>query len=220
MLRVIDVVQTYHEGGVEARVLRGATLEVARGTTTSLVGPSGSGKSTLLGIIAGLARPESGAVVFDGHDLCRLDDGGLARLRGARIGVVLQTGNLIPFLTAVENVELALDLGRTPRPAAAATDLLAEVGLSHRLDHLPRRLSGGETQRVAVAMALANEPDLLLADEVTGELDSSTAQQVMAVISAASRDRGLSVLYVTHDADLAADAQHRLRLVDGCVSPS
>ena len=220
MLRVIDVVQTYHEGGVEARVLRGASLEVARGTTTSLVGPSGSGKSTLLGIIAGLARPESGAVVFDGHDLCGLDDAGLARLRGARIGVVLQTGNLIPFLTAVENVELALDLGRTPRPAAAAADLLAEVGLSHRLDHLPRRLSGGETQRVAVAMALANKPDLLLADEVTGELDSSTAQQVMAVISAASRDRGLSVLYVTHDAGLAADAQHRLRLVDGWVSPS
>ena len=220
MLRVIDVVQTYHEGGVEARVLRGASLEVARGTTTSLVGPSGSGKSTLLGIIAGLARPESGAVVFDGHDLCGLDDAGLARLRGARIGVVLQTGNLIPFLTAVENVELALDLGRTPRPAAAAADLLAEVGLSHRLDHLPRRLSGGETQRVAVAMALANEPDLLLADEVTGELDSSTAQQVMAVISAASRDRGLSVLYVTHDAGLAAGAQHRLRLVDGWVSPS
>ena len=220
MLRVIDVVQTYHEGGVEARVLRGASLEVARGTTTSLVGPSGSGKSTLLGIIAGLARPESGAVVFDGHDLCGLDDAGLARLRGARIGVVLQTGNLIPFLTAVENVELALDLGRTPRPAAAAADLLAEVGLSHRLDHLPRRLSGGETQRVAVAMALANKPDLLLADEVTGELDSSTAQQVMAVISAASRDRGLSVLYVTHDAGLAAGAQHRLRLVDGWVSPS
>lgn len=216
MLRVIDVVKTYHEGGVESKVLRGANLELARGTTTSLVGPSGSGKSTLLSIIAGLARPDSGSVMFDGHDLSGLGDAGLARLRGARIGVVLQTGNLIPFLTAVENVELALDLGQTRRPAAAG-DLLVEVGLAHRLDHLPRRLSGGETQRVAVAMALANEPDLLLADEVTGELDSATAEQVMAVIFGASRERGLSVLYVTHDAGLAASAQHRLRLVDGCV---
>lgn len=201
-------------------MLRGANLELARGATTSLVGPSGSGKSTLLAIIAGLARPDSGAVVFDGHDLSGLDDAGLAQLRGARIGVVLQTGNLIPFLTAVENVELALDLGRTPGRTAAARALLAEFGLSHRLDHLPRRLSGGETQRVAVAMALANEPELLLADEVTGELDSSTAEQVMTVLFDASRERGLSVLYVTHDADLAAGAQHRLRLVDGCVSQS
>jgi putative ABC transport system ATP-binding protein len=199
-------------------VLRGANLDVARGTTTSLIGASGSGKSTLLSIIAGLARPESGAVVFDGHDLSGFDDAGLARLRGARIGVVLQTGNLIPFLTAVENVELALDLGGTPRTASVARDLLAEVGLSHRLDHLPRRLSGGEAQRVAVAMALANEPDLLLADEVTGQLDSVSTEQVMAVILGASRERGLSVLYVTHDADLAAGAEHRLRLVDGCVS--
>ena len=220
MLRVIDVVKTYHGGGVEARVLRGATLDIARGTMTSLVGPSGSGKSTLLSIIAGLARPESGAVVFDGHDLCGLDDSGLARLRAARIGVVLQTGNLVPFLTAVENVQLALDLGRTRRAAEAAGDLLAEVGLAHRLDHLPRRLSGGETQRVAVAMALAKQPYLLLADEVTGELDSATAEQVMAVIFGASQDRGLSVLYVTHDAGLAARAQQRLRLVDGRVSRS
>ena len=220
MLRVIDVVKTYHGGGVEARVLRGATLDIARGTMTSLVGPSGSGKSTLLSIIAGLARPESGAVVFDGHDLGGLDDSGLARLRAARIGVVLQTGNLVPFLTAVENVQLALDLGRTRRAAEAAGDLLAEVGLAHRLDHLPRRLSGGETQRVAVAMALAKQPYLLLADEVTGELDSATAEQVMAVIFGASQDRGLSVLYVTHDAGLAARAQQRLRLVDGRVSRS
>jgi putative ABC transport system ATP-binding protein len=220
LLRVIDVVKTYFEGGVETKVLRGVNLDIARGTTTSLVGPSGSGKSTLLNIIAGLARPGSGVVVFEGHDLGGLDDAGLARLRGARIGVVLQTGNLIPFLTALENVQLALDLGRTRRAAEAAGNVLAEVGLAHRLDHLPRRLSGGETQRVAVAMALAKQPDLLLADEVTGELDSATAEQVMAVIFGAARDRGLSVLYVTHDAGLAARAQHRLRLVDGCVSRS
>jgi predicted ABC-type transport system involved in lysophospholipase L1 biosynthesis ATPase subunit len=220
LLRVIDVVKTYHEGGVESRVLRGASLEVARGTTTSLAGSSGSGKSTLLSIIAGLARPDSGDVVFAGHELSGLDDAGLAGLRAVHIGVVLQTGNLIPFLTAVENVELALDLGRSPRREARARDLLGEVGLSHRLDHLPRRLSGGETQRVAIAMALAKEPDLLLADEVTGELDSSTAAQVMTVIFGAARERGLCVLYVTHDADLAAGAQHRLRIVDGCVTPT
>ena len=216
MLRVIDVVKTYYEGGTEARVLRGANLELARGTTASLVGPSGSGKSTLLSIIAGLARPESGTVVFDGRNLSGLDDDSRARFRGARIGVVLQTGNLIPFLTAVENVELALDLGGNRRPTAAR-DLLGEVGLAPRLDHLPRRLSGGETQRVAVAMALANEPELLLADEVTGELDAVTAEQVMAVIFTISRERGLSVLYVTHNAQLADRAEHRLRLVDGCV---
>ena len=131
---------------------------------------------------------------------------------------MLQNDNLIPFLTAAENVELAVELGGGGRAAARARDVLSELGLAGRLHHLPRRLSGGEAQRVSVAVALANDPDLLLADEVTGELDSANAEQVMEVISHASRDRGLTVLFVTHSRDLAARAAHRLRLGNGCVS--
>ena len=162
--------------------------------------------------------PDSGAVRFDGEDLTALDDTSRAKLRADRIGIVLQSGNLIPFLTARENVELAIELAGGRRRDARATDLLVELGLGDRLDHLPRRLSGGETQRVAVAMALANEPDLLLADEVTGELDSASAEQVMEIIFGAWRDRGLTVLFVTHNAELAARAEHRLRLGDGVVT--
>ena len=217
-MRVDEVSKTYREGPAVTRVLHGASLELARGETTSLVGASGSGKSTLLGLIAGLMVPESGRVVFDGQDITELDDTDRARLRAGRIGIMLQSDNLIPFLTAAENVELAVELGGGGRAGARARDVLSELGLADRLHHLPRRLSGGEAQRVSVAVALANDPDLLLADEVTGELDSANAEQVMEVISHASRDRGLTVLFVTHSRDLAARAAHRLRLENGCVS--
>ncbi|TML92867.1 MAG: ABC transporter ATP-binding protein [Actinobacteria bacterium] len=218
LVRVDEVSKTYREGPAVTRVLHGASLELARGETTSLVGASGSGKSTLLGLIAGLMVPESGRVVFDGQDITELDDTDRARLRAGRIGIMLQSDNLIPFLTAAENVELAVELGGGGRAGARARDVLSELGLADRLHHLPRRLSGGEAQRVSVAVALANDPDLLLADEVTGELDSANAEQVMEVISHASRDRGLTVLFVTHSRDLAARAAHRLRLENGCVS--
>jgi putative ABC transport system ATP-binding protein len=218
LVRVQDVSKTYREAGVEAHVLRGASLELARGETTSLIGVSGSGKTTLLSLLAGLMRPESGTVLFDGRALSDLDDAARARLRAQRIGVVLQSANLIPFLTASENVELAIELGGGGRrPRARARALLDEVGLADRADHEPRRMSGGEAQRVSVAMALANEPDLLLADEVTGQLDSSNAGRVMEVIFGAWRERGLTVLFVTHNGELAARAQHRLRLHDGQV---
>jgi putative ABC transport system ATP-binding protein len=218
LVRVQDVSKTYREAGVEAHVLRGASLELARGETTSLIGVSGSGKTTLLSLLAGLMRPESGTVYFDGRALSDLDDAARARLRAQRIGVVLQSANLIPFLTASENVELAIELGGGGRrPRARARALLDEVGLADRADHEPRRMSGGEAQRVSVAMALANEPDLLLADEVTGQLDSSNAGRVMEVIFGAWRERGLTVLFVTHNGELAARAQHRLRLHDGQV---
>lgn len=218
-MRVDGVTKAFREGESETNVLRGAGLELARGQTTSLVGRSGSGKSTLLSVLAGVLMPDAGRVVFDGCDLGALDDAGRARLRARRIGVVLQRDNLIPFLSASENVELAMSFAGGARSRARARDLLAELGLGRRLHHRPRTLSGGESQRVSVAVALANEPDLLLADEVTGELDSATAEQVMGVIFEAWRARGLSVLYVTHSDELAARAERRLGLVDGAVHP-
>jgi len=219
LVRVERVSKTYREAGVASHVLDQASLDLVRGETTSLVGSSGSGKSTLLGLIAGLLLPESGSISFEGRDMTTGDDTERARLRGSRIGVVLQAGNLVPFLTATENVELALELGGARRTRRRARQRLTELGLGDRLDHLPRRLSGGEAQRVAVAVALANDPDLLLADEVTGELDSATADEVVTVILDAWRQRGLTVLFVTHSTELAGRAQRHLRLTAGEVHP-
>jgi putative ABC transport system ATP-binding protein len=217
LLRVERLAKTYWSNEVQTPVLRDVSLELERGETASLVGVSGSGKSTLLSLLAGLMRPESGTIVFDGEDLGRLDDTSRARLRARRIGVVLQSGNLIPFLTAAENVELAIELAGGARRAARAVALLREVGLGDRLDHRPARLSGGEAQRVSVAVALANEPDLLLADEITGQLDAETAGEVMGTIFEAWRERGLTVLFVTHSGELAERAERRFALVDGEV---
>ncbi len=152
--------------------------------------------------------------ISGGSRWTKLDDNDRANLRADRIGFVLQSDNLIPFLTAVENVELAMGFASSRRPAARARELLSDLGLGHRIDHLPRQLSGGESQRVAVAVALANEPDLLLADEVVGQLDSNTASDVMDMIFTASRERNLTVLYVTHDEQLAGEAHRSLRLTD------
>jgi putative ABC transport system ATP-binding protein len=220
LVRVDAVSKSYRDGGVETHVLRGVSLELARGETSSLVGASGSGKSTLISLIAGLTRPDAGAISFDGGRLTDLDDAGRARLRAKRIGVVLQKDNLIGYLTAAENVALALELAGADRVARRARALLAGVGLADRADHPPRRLSGGEAQRVAVAVALANDPNLLLADEVTGQLDSDTARDVMGLLFDACRARGLAVLFVTHSRELAARAQRRLRLADGAVCPA
>lgn len=216
--RLRDVFKIYREGTTETVALRGADLDLPRGRTTSLVGPSGSGKSTLLALLAGLTLPSAGQVIIDGRDISRLDEAARARIRAERIGVVFQIGNLIPFLNALENVQLAGRLAGRKTATSRARDLLAEVGLSTRLNHLPRQLSGGEAQRVAIAVALANDPDLLLADEPTGELDSKTAAEVMNVFRSASEQRRLTVLLVTHNHDLAEAADHRLRVVDGLIS--
>ncbi len=220
LVHATNLAKAYGDGPVRTNVLRAASLELARGATTSLIGVSGSGKSTLVSLLAGLMLPDSGEILFDGQDITALDDFERALLRATRIGVVLQSNNLIPFLTAMENVELAIELAGKRRSTARAKALLSEFGLARRLDHLPRRMSGGETQRASVAVALANEPDLLLADEITGELDISNAQQLMGVVSEACRVRGLTVLLVTHSTDLAASAQHELRLADGKIKPA
>jgi ABC-type lipoprotein export system ATPase subunit len=221
LVHVDTVSKAYRVGDVDTPVLAGVTFDLGRGETTSLVGASGSGKSTLLGLLAGLLRPGGGTIAFDGHDLAAMEDGERAALRARRIGVVLQRGNLVPFLTAAENVELALQLaggrGHGRRGGRRARGVLAELGVGDRADHRPHQLSGGEAQRVAVAVALANDPDLLLADEVTGELDSAHAEQVLGVIFDAKRERGLTVLFVTHSRELAAIADHRLQLSDGVV---
>lgn len=199
----------------DREVLRNVSIDLKRGEVTSLTGASGSGKSTLISVLAGLSTPDEGRIFFDGHEINAMDDAGGARLRADRIGIVLQSGNLIPFLTASENIGLATRFagGNGER----AQSLLAELGVADLADHLPRRMSGGQAQRVAVAVALANEPDLLLADEVTGQLDSETAEQVMDAIVEAERRHGLTVLFVTHDDDLASRAQRRLVLEDGRV---
>lgn len=217
LVRLEDVSLTYEEGSRTRPVLRETSLELHRGELASLVGVSGSGKSTLISLLAGLIVPTAGRVHFDGDELTALDEAGRAGLRARRVGVVLQSGNLIPFLTAVQNVELALELAGADRRRDRARALLVELGLGDRLHHLPRRMSGGEGQRVAVAVALANRPELLLADEVTGQLDSASADLVMDVIGDAWRRHGLTVLFVTHNGELAERAGRRLILEDGQV---
>ncbi len=214
LVRLENVSKSYGSGSRVLQLLDGVDLDLPAGQTTSLLGRSGSGKSTLLSLIAGLMRPDGGRISIGGESIDQLDDAHRARLRASRIGIVLQSDNLIPFLSAQENVELAMGLAPGRRPAVRARELLAELGLGRRTTNLPRQLSGGEVQRVAVAVALANEPDLLLADEVVGQLDSVTAAEVLKLIFTASRERGLTVLYVTHDEQLAEGAQQVLRLHD------
>jgi ABC-type lipoprotein export system ATPase subunit len=185
-------------------VLDGVQLELHRGELTSLTGASGSGKSTLISLLAGLLSPDGGRIVFDGEDLGSMSDEQRASVRARRIGVVLQS----------ENVELARTFS-SGGPGRA--ELLQECGCDDRRDHLPRRMSGGQAQRVAIAVALANEPDLVLADEITGQLDTSTADEVMGAIVDAQRRHGMTVLFVTHDHGLADRADRRLVIESGQV---
>jgi putative ABC transport system ATP-binding protein len=214
-----DVFKIYRQGRAEVVALRGASLSVRAGEYASLMGPSGSGKSTFLSILAALARPSAGAVMIDGQDLADFDDGALAGWRAHRIGIVFQHGNLLPFLTAEENVTLIARRrwGRR-RARREARDLLAQLGLAERRSHRPAQLSGGEAQRAAIAVALVNEPRVLYGDELTGELDSATSEQVMEILLELQQDRGLTLLLVTHDPATAASADRRFRVSDGLVS--
>jgi putative ABC transport system ATP-binding protein len=217
MIHVRDVVMRLTSGGRSVTVLDGVSLDVARGECVAVMGPSGSGKSTLLGLVAGLDTPSSGAVVVDGVDLSALDEDALARFRRDRIGFVFQSYHLIPTLTAVENIAVPLELAGVADARARAEALLDEVGLAARGHHYPVQLSGGEQQRVALARAVARTPSVLLADEPTGNLDSATGAAIIDLLLTLNRERGSTLLLVTHDATLAAQADRQIALRDGRV---
>ena len=216
IVRLADVSKSFESANETTPVLSGVDLTIVPGQKTSLIGPSGSGKSTLMSLIAGLLRPTTGTVEIDGIDMRGLDDNARARLRAKRIGIALQSDNLIPFLSASENVQLAMAFvprGSTRTSKARAESLLDQFGVASRARNRPRQLSGGEAQRVALAVAMANDPALLLADEVVGQLDSTTAGQVVDEVMAAD----FAVLFVTHDLALADRAEHRYAIENGTV---
>jgi len=212
-----NVSKTYELGGRAVHAVREVDLTIARGRLVAIAGPSGSGKTTLLQLIGALDRPTAGEVLFEGRDIARLRDGELSELRLHAFGFVFQQFNLIPTLTAAQNVEIALapSGARADDRRATVTRLLDSVGLGSRADHVPGRLSGGEQQRVAIARALANEPHVLLADEPTGNLDSTTSAEIMDLLLSLSGDGGRTVLVVTHDNDVAGRAERVLHMRDG-----
>ena len=214
-LRGLGVTLTGAAGAVE--ILRGIDLDLAPGETVSVVGPSGAGKTTLLMIVGGLERPSTGQVTVAGHDLRALDEDALARFRGRHVGIVFQSFHLIPTMTALENVAAPRELADEPDAFDRAREELAAVGLDHRLGHYPGELSGGEQQRVAIARALVNRPDLLLADEPTGNLDAATGGQVIDHLFARSRDKGATLVLITHEARLAGLCGRTIRIVDGRI---
>ena len=211
------VSRTYAQGGSEIRAVDSLDLRIERGEFVAVVGPSGSGKTTLLQLLGALDRPTSGEIRFEGRDLATLKDGDLTELRLRTIGFVFQQFNLIPTLSGRQNVEIALaptGLRRAEREETASR-LLAAVGLAQRGGHLPSQLSGGEQQRVAIARALANDPDVLLADEPTGNLDSATGAEIIGLLRSLSDERGQTVVLITHDPAIAAQAPRVLRMQDG-----
>ena len=229
MLIAHNLTKTYLSGGRPLTVLREISLEVEAGGFLAIVGPSGCGKTTLLGLLAGLDTPSSGTVSLSGQDLSALSEDGRARLRGAQVGFVFQTFQLIPTLTAQENVQVPMELarGRTDARthgragqrdvAARARELLARVGLEGREHHYPAQLSGGEQQRVAIARAFANQPSILFADEPMGNLDAETGRRIIDLLAALNRESRATVVLATHDAELAARAGRTVTLRDGAV---
>jgi len=210
-----NLYKIYKEGVIETVALRGAELKVDSGEFVAITGRSGAGKSTLLNLIGGLATPSAGQVVIDGEDITRMNEGERAAFRRDHIGIVYQMDNLIPFLSALENVMLPMQAAKRSDSKTRAMQLLDEVGLKERLNHKPAQLSGGERQRVAIAVALANEPSLLLADELTGELDSQTADKVMDILGGLNANRKLTLVVVTHNKTVAARARRQVKIADG-----
>jgi putative ABC transport system ATP-binding protein len=217
MIELVDVSRTVRSGAGPLTILHPTTLTIDAGRAVAITGPSGSGKSTLLGLIAGLDAPTTGRIRLDGTEITTLSEEALARLRGEKIGIVFQFFHLLPSLTAYENVLVPMEIAGVRDAVPRANALLADVGLTGRGHHFPSQLSGGEQQRVAIARALANDPPIFLADEPTGNLDSTTGRQVIDLLVAMNRERGRTLVLVTHDQELASLADQVVALRDGRV---
>ncbi len=219
IIRVRGLARELRLGKVSVHALRNVNMEIYAGEMVSIVGPSGSGKSTLLGLIGGLDSPSSGSVEIDGVDITHMNEDQLTTIRNEKIGFIFQFFNLIPTLTALENVALPIQFAHRPRyqPNQRARELLDLLGLGDRMNHRPAELSGGEQQRVAIARALANNPPLLLADEPTGNLDTASGHVVLEALRNAQREAGTTVILVTHDPELAGITDRQLTLVDGQI---
>jgi putative ABC transport system ATP-binding protein len=219
-IRAVDLTRTFEVGETTVEALRSITLEVEQGQFVALVGPSGSGKSTLLNLVGGLDRPTSGELWIDGVELSASKEKALTEHRRRRVGFVFQSFNLLPRLTAIENVALPLMFVGVPERERIerAGQLLAQVGLSERLDHRPTQLSGGEQQRVAIARALVNHPAIILADEPTGNIDTATGSEIMDLLRRLNREQGVTLLLVTHDPEAASFADRVIQLRDGQIT--
>ena len=217
LIEVTDLRKTYRLGTLDVPVLNGVSLSVEHGEMVCIMGPSGSGKSTLMNIIGCLDAPTSGSYRLEGEEVSRWSDARLAAARNRKIGFVFQTYNLLPRLSALANVELALQYGDRRNARARSLQALESVGLGHRYRHRPLELSGGEQQRVAIARALVKDPAIVLADEPTGALDSRSSAEIMAILQRLNRDAGLTVALVTHEADIARHTRRIVSLRDGLI---
>ncbi|MGK0179386.1 MAG: putative ABC transport system ATP-binding protein [Nitrospinales bacterium] len=217
MIKISGLIKTLHGGGHKVEILKSIDLTIPTGQFISITGHSGSGKTTLLSLIAGLDTPTGGTINIDGQDITKLDEDELAVLRGKRFGFIFQNFHLIPTLTALENVVLSAELNRTPGATKKSEDLLGTVGLQDRQHHYPAQLSGGEQQRLSLARAFVNDPEIILADEPTGNLDSKNSDRIIELLKDLHRVKGATIILVTHESQVADQSQRILTLEDGKI---